>query len=149
MEHLMRLDHINLCATDVAALTGTLSRHFAYEVVNQGTVPDYPGATNPGSAYAFLVGQDASSIVISEIAPVADGGSAYPSGFHFGLIQDSADAVHAKHAELIEAGYAPGPISAGFEVLGATWTAFYCEIGDGLEIEVNHRTASAILDRNS
>ena len=27
----------------------------------------------------------------------------------------------------------------GFQVWGATWTAFYCPLGDGLDIEVNYR----------
>lgn len=142
----MRLDHLNLCASDVPALTRTLTQHFDHRVIQEGTVPDYPGATNPGSAFAFLLGSDGSYVVISEIEAPADGASAYPVGFHFGLMQDSAEAVRAKHAELAAAGYRPGVISDGFEVLGATWTAFMCPVGDGLEIEVNHRTASAILD---
>lgn len=144
----MRLDHINLCASDVPALTRTMEQHFGYEVLQAGTIPDYPGATNAGEAYSFLVGQDGSYIVISEITATADGASAYPRQFHFGLMQDTVEAVHDKHAELLEAGYQPGPISSGFEVLGATWTAFYCPIGDGLEIEINYRTRSAVLDRN-
>ena len=71
---------------------------------------------------------------------------AYPPGFHFGLIQDSVEAVHLKHAELTAAGLNPGRINGPFEAVGATWTAFYCPLGDGLEIEINHRTRSKILD---
>ncbi|PRY04638.1 hypothetical protein [Kineococcus rhizosphaerae] len=55
--------------------------------------------------------------------------------------------MREKHTELLDAGYEPGKISSGFEVLGATWTAFYCPLGDGLEIEINHRTPSPLLDR--
>jgi hypothetical protein len=61
-------------------------------------------------------------------------------------MQESAEAVHAKHAQLGAAGFDPGAISDGFEVFGAVWTAFYCRLGDGLEIEINHRTHSTILD---
>ena len=31
-------------------------------------------------------------------------------------------------------------------MFGAIWTAFYCPVGDGLEVEGNHRTRSTILD---
>ncbi len=142
----MHLDHLNLCASDVAALTQTLERHFGYRVVQAGHVPEGPGVANPGSAFAFLQGEDGSSIVVTQIDAQPDGRSSYPLQFHFGLMQESADAVHAKHAELTAAGYTPGAISAGFEVFGAVWTAFYCPIGDGLEVEVNHRTRSTTLD---
>ncbi|MCS7483801.1 VOC family protein [Umezawaea endophytica] len=143
----MRLDHINLCASDVPALTRTLTRHFGYTALREGTVADYPGAPNPGAAFSFLLGQDGSHIVVTQITAAAEDVSSYPPQFHFGLMQDTVEAVHEKHAELTAAGHRPGPISSGFEVLGATWTAFYCPLGDGLEIEINHRTASALLDR--
>ncbi len=81
-----------------------------------------------------------------QASPEPDGQSAYPTGFHFGLIQDSREAVYAKHDELLGAGYRPGKINDGFEVWGATWTAFYCPLGDGLQIEVNYRTSSGLLD---
>ncbi|GAB2579078.1 VOC family protein [Microlunatus antarcticus] len=141
----MRLNHVNLCASDVNALTRTLEAHFSYSTVQSGTVPNYPGVPNPGTEYAMLIGDDGSDIVITQIDPPSDGESAYPPQFHFGLIQDTAQAVHSLHAELTTAGYEPGTISV-FEVLGATWTAFYCPLGDGLEIEINHRTDSDLLD---
>ena len=144
----MHLNHLNLCSSDVSALTDTLEQHFGYQVVQAGRVPDLPGVPNAGTDFAFLLGQDESYIVISQIDPHPHDQSSYPPQFHFGLMQDSADAVHAKHAELTAAGYHPGEVSEGFEVFGAEWTAFYCTIGDGLEIEVNHRTHSTILDRH-
>lgn len=141
----MRLNHINLCASDVAALQAKLEQHFGYRTVDAGTVPDVPGLASAGTEYAMLIGEDGSNIVISQI-DVPDH-SAYPPQFHFGLIQDTREAVHAKHAELEAAGLAPGPISGPFEVLGAQWTAFSCPLGDGLEVEINHRTGSDTLDR--
>lgn len=145
----MRLDHINLCASDVAALTRTMTRHFGYETLQEGRVPDRPDTPNAGSSFSFLLGEDGSYIVISEIQPRPDGSSSYPPQFHFGLMQDSVEAVRAKHAELTAAGFEPEPINSGFEVFGAIWTAFYCPVGDGLEIEINHRSASSVLDRDS
>jgi hypothetical protein len=142
----MRLNHINLCASDVPAMARTLEQHFDYDLFVLTKVTEQMGVLEPGSDFAMLTGLDGSYVVISQIDPTPDGSSAYPSFFHFGVMQDSADAVHAKHAELEAAGYHPGAISDGFEVAGATWTAFYCEIGDGLEVEVNHRTWSEQLD---
>ena len=142
----VQLNHVNLCASDVPALAHTLETHFGYRTVDSGTVPDEPWADNPGSAYAILVGEDLSDIVITQIDPVPEGESAYPPQFHVGLMQDSADAVHAKHADLVRAGFEPSDVNEGFEVLGATWTAFYCALGDGLDVEVNHRTHSDLLD---
>lgn len=143
---MMHLDHLNLCASDVPALSSTLERHFGYRLVQADRVPDVAGLPNAGSEFAFLMGQDGSCIVVTQIDAHPDGRSSYPPQFHFGLMQETAAAVHAKHAELTAAGFEPGEISAGFEVFGAVWTAFYCSMGDGLEIEINHRTRSAILD---
>ena len=138
----MRLNHINLCASDVTALTDKLVTHFGYRIIDSGHAPAAVG----GGYFAAVTGNDGSEFVITQIDPVPDGGSAYPKGFHFGLIQDSREAVYAKHDELTAAGLHPGEISDGFQVWGATWTAFYCPLGDGLDIEVNYRTASVLLD---
>jgi hypothetical protein len=140
----MMLNHINLCSSNVPALTHTLDTHFGYRTVQAGTVLDEPWATDPGSHFAMLIGTDGSNLVITQIDPVP-GGTAYPTGFHFGIIQDSPDAVTSKHDELAAAGLNPGPIST-FDALGATWTAFTCPLGDGLEVEINHRSRSELLD---
>ncbi|GAA2698150.1 VOC family protein [Actinoplanes palleronii] len=140
----MRLNHINLCASDVTALAGTLVTHFGYRIIDTGRAP----AAFGGGSFAAVAGSDGSEFVITQIDPVPDGGSAYPKGFHFGLIQQSREAVYTKHAELTAAGLNPGAISDGFQVWGATWTAFYCPLGDGLDLEVNYRTPSALLDTN-
>ncbi|TQS45095.1 VOC family protein [Cryptosporangium phraense] len=137
----MRLNHINLCASDVTALTDKLVAHFGYRLIDSGR-----SSFGPAGDFAAVVGKDGSEFVITQIDPVPEGGSAYPEGFHFGLIQDSRAAVYDKHAELVAAGLNPGDISDGFQVCGATWTAFYCPLGDGLEVEVNYRTPSALLD---
>lgn len=124
----------------------TLANHFGYRVVEAGKKSPWDDPTAPAEHFACVVGPDGSELVITQIDAQADGRSAYPKGFHFGLFQDSREAVFAKHDELTAAGYAPGKIRDGFEVWGATWTAFYCPLGDGLEIEINYRTASKLLD---
>ena len=141
----MRLNHVNLCASDVPLLAGKLVDHFGYRLIDSGEFPRQDGS-GESQAFAAVVGQDGSELVISQIDAIPGAGSAYPRGFHFGLIQDSRDAVLAKHAELAAAGFQPGDISDGFEVWGSTWTAFYCPLGDGLEIEINYRTPSPLLD---
>lgn len=141
----MTLDHINLCSSDVPALTRTLETHFGYRTVQAGTVPDEPWATDPGSHFAMLIGHDGSNIVITQINPAPDAHSAYPNGFHFGLMQPTAEAVNDMHNELGAAGLHPGPVSH-FDAVGASWIAFYCPLGDGLEVEINYRTPSELLD---
>lgn len=141
----MPFNHINLCASDVKALRTTLEQHFGYRTVDSGTVPNIPGIAGAGGDFAMLVGEDDSNIVITHIDPSEN--PSYPPGFHFGLIQDSVEAVHLKHRELTAAGFSPGKINGPFEAVGAHWTAFYCPLGDGLEVEINHRTRSDILDR--
>ncbi|GAB3261499.1 VOC family protein [Kineosporia babensis] len=138
----MKLNHVNLCTSDVIALTRTLVEHFGYRLVDSGIVH----GSDDASRFAAVLGPDGSELVITQIAPTPDGSPAYPKGFHFGLMQESREEVLAKHRDLDAAGYAPGPISDGFEVWGATWTAFYCPLGDGLEVEVNYRTHSVLLD---
>lgn len=137
----MKLNHINLCSSDVPALSSFLNRFFDYEVLKAGKVPMPAADTKAESDYAMLEGVDGSFIVITEIlSPVQP---AYPTNFHFGIIMETPAQVHDKHRELGEAGFHPEKISEGFEVLGERWTAFYCPIGDGMKIEVNHRTGPA------
>ncbi|GAA4672276.1 VOC family protein [Frondihabitans cladoniiphilus] len=140
----MRLNHINLCASDVPAMADKLVTHFGYRVVDSGAYPLPDGSGN--SHFSAIVGTDGSEFLITQIAAPTEGMSAYPNGFHFGLIQDTREAVLTKHDELTAAGLAPGKINDGFEVWGATWTAFYCDLGDGLEVEINYRTQSDRLD---
>lgn len=140
----MHLNHINLCASNVPALASTLVNHFNYRLADSGAIPRPDD--DEDSHFALVIGADGSELVITQItAPPADQ-SAYPQGFHFGLIQPSREAVYAKHDELTTAGLTPGKINDGFQVWGATWTAFYCPLGDGLEIEINYRTTSDFLD---
>lgn len=133
----MKLNHINLCTSDVSALSAFLVNHFSYHVLQAGKVPADAGEAKAETDFAMLDGADGSSLVLTQIVP--PGPSSYPTGFHFGIAMDSPDDVHAKHAELSANGHAPEGVKS-FEAVGATWTAFSCPLGDGLKIEINHRS---------
>jgi hypothetical protein len=91
----------------------------------------------PGSGFALLRGSDGFSLIITEIGP--DSPTAYPTDFHIGFILDAPDEVQAKHKQLSDGGCQPSPIKS-FEAMGSIWTAFYCPVGDGIDIEVNAHT---------
>jgi hypothetical protein len=130
----LKLNHTNLCASHVCELTHILARHFDFEVVVSGKVPQAGGPIAAGSDFAMLRGSDGFSLVITEMA---EGSTRhYPTNFHLGFMVETPDEVHAKHRELTDAGCHPGPINT-FEAMGADWTAFYCPVGDGIELEVN------------
>jgi hypothetical protein len=128
----LRLNHINICASDVPGVAYLLIKHFEYNVLQAGNIP---GASD-GPKFSVLEGRDGSSLVITEITKAAD--PAYPEGFHFGIMMGSFEEVQAKHQELVDAGLQPEKIN-DFEALGSTWKSFMCPIGDGMKIEVNHR----------
>ena len=125
----MKLNHAHLFTGDVAATGSLLTRHFAFAV------------EQAGEGFAMLRGSDGFSLVLMAFGP--EGPRTYPGAdafglriaTHIGFVVDTADAVRAKHAELRDGGCRPGPINS-FEALGQSWTAFYCPIGDGLDLEV-------------
>jgi hypothetical protein len=63
-----------------------------------------------------------------------------PISFHIGFTVDTPEEVYDKHKELSESGHNPGTIK-NFNALGESWTAFYCPVGDGIDIEVNAHIA--------
>ena len=129
----MNLNHAHLFTADVAATSGLLTRHFAFAV------------EQAGAGFAMLRGSDGFSLVLMAFG--ADGPRAFPSadtfgqriGTHIGFVVATAEAVRAKHVELDDGGCRPGAIKT-FEALGKSWTAFYCPLGDGVDIEVTAHT---------
>lgn len=125
----VKLNHANLFTSDVDALSGILIRHFAFK-------PEHAG-----EGFAMLRGSDGFSLVLMTIGP--ESSRTYPSAdvfdqhisFHIGFIVDTPEHVHAKHEDLRENGCRPGPIKT-FDAIGKRWTAFYCPVGDGIDIEV-------------
>jgi catechol 2,3-dioxygenase-like lactoylglutathione lyase family enzyme len=140
----MRLNHINLCSSDVPALASFFTEHFGYSVVQAGKVPDHIHEANAGTEFAMLDGADGSSLVLTQIVP--PGPSSYPTNFHFGIAMDSPEDVCAKNAELSDAGYCADDVKR-FEAVGADWTTFTCDLGDGLRVEVNHRSVKTSSDK--
>ena len=107
---MLKLDHVNPCSRDVAALSGTFARRFAFEVLQTGQMP------RTGAEFALLRGSDGFCLVITKIG--RDPSQAYPNKFHVGFMVDTADEVHAKHKELSESECHPGPIKNGRELDG-------------------------------
>lgn len=128
----MNLNHVNLCTNRVAEISAIFQDHFAFEVLDAN---EYS---------ATLRGQDGFLLVLTQTA--ADSPKSYPYthfpqfnfrfNFHVGFMLDSPGEVRAKHQQLKEAGLEPGSLNE-YQALGASWTAFYCPVGDGIDIEVN------------
>jgi hypothetical protein len=129
----MKLNHTNLCTSNVLLLSTIFTRHFDFEVIQKN------------AESAMLKGDDGFSLVLTVIDKNSQ--PTYPSSllfnfrisFHVGFVLEHQDEVHVKHQELINAGYNPGHINT-FNALGETWTSFYFPVGDGIDIEVTHHT---------
>jgi hypothetical protein len=125
-----KLNHLNLCTSDVLALGKLFTQHFTFTTLQAADTS------------AMLRGSDGFLLVLTQIDPHAP--PTYPYSvlftrhisFHVGFMLDAPAHVHAKHQELQAAGWQPKPIQT-FEALGAAWTSFYCPVGDGIEVEVN------------
>jgi|GEM_PF-1038550 len=126
----LKLNHLNLCTSDVPALRNVFTRHFGFDQ-QQGN-----------EVYAMLRGSDGFSLVLTQLDQHSP--PTYPNSllfkmrisFHVGFMLAAPAQVHAKHQELQAGGWQPGPVQT-FEALGAAWTAFYCPLGDGIDLEVN------------
>ncbi|QND58186.1 VOC family protein [Mesorhizobium huakuii] len=120
----MKLNHLNLTTSEVAALAGFFTSHFGFELV----------AMRGKQAFAILRGADGFSLNL--MTPGKGEPAAYPDSFHVGFFIGNPDLVHAKQAELAEAGFAPGEaqdLTRG----GVDSTSFYCLAPGGILIEVS------------
>lgn len=124
----MKLNHANLCTTDVAGLAAFFTRHFGFELV----------AMRGKDAFAILRGTD--GFALNLMRPGKGGGSDYPDGFHIGFLVDDAEGVHAMHAEMTKAGVGPDAVQ-NLVRGGAATTVFYCNAPGGLLVEVGAETA--------
>lgn len=123
----MKLNHANICTTDVAGLAHFFTRHFGFELV----------AMRGNDAFAILKGTD--GFALNLMRPGKNGEPDYPDGFHIGFLVNDADAVHAKHAEMTEADAGPGAIQ-NLVRGGTATTVFYCLAPGGLLVEVGTET---------
>lgn len=119
----MKLNHLNIITSEVAALAGFFTDHFGFELVSM----------RGRQAFAILRGSD--GFALNLMTPGKREPAAYADGFHIGFFVGKPDLVRAKQAELAEAGFAPGDVQeltrGGFDS-----TTFYCTAPGGLLVEV-------------
>ncbi len=119
----MHLNHLNLVTPDVAALAAFFRRFFGFELA----------AMRGADAFALLRGAD--GFTLSLMKPGKAEQAAYPENFHVGFFVETPESVRAKHAELSEAGLAPGEVQE-LGRAGSVMTTFYCKAPGGLLVEV-------------
>jgi len=119
----MKLNHLNLITSEVAALAGFFTSHFGFELV----------AMRGKDAFAILRGAD--GFALNVMTPGKGGPATYPDNFHVGFFVGSPDLVHAKQAELTEAGFAPGEVE-DLTRGGFNSTTFYCIAPGRILVEV-------------
>src|SRR5262245_60425438 len=121
----MKLNHLNLCTSDVPGLGDFFVQHFGFELL----------ATRGRDAFAILRGDDGFAL---NLMRSGRGGAPleYPDGFHVGFLVEHADEVRAKHRELEGAGLEPGELQK-LTRHGTPTTIFYCEAPGGVLVEVS------------
>jgi catechol 2,3-dioxygenase-like lactoylglutathione lyase family enzyme len=121
----MKLNHLNLCTSDVPGLSDFFTRFFGFELL----------AARGRDAFAILRGDDGFAL---NLMRSGRGGASieYPDGFHIGFLVAHADQVHAKHRELQDAGLEPGELQK-LTRHGTPTTIFYCEAPGGVLVEVS------------
>jgi lactoylglutathione lyase len=110
----MNLNHLNLTVTDVLKAAAFLEKYF--------------GLQNQGGDQKFTVLFDDNGLVLSLMK--AGQGIKYPSTFHIGFIQESAEQVNELNQRLKEDGFDVNPP----QQLHA-WT-FYVQAPGGFTVEV-------------
>ena len=115
----MKLNHIDLPVTDLAAASDYFQRGFGFERIPAGA-----------DGMAILRGEDGFALILQQ-AEKAD----YPPSFHIGFLQPSDDAVHAAYQRIADAGLPLPPAPA----VSYGCLAFWCQVPGGVLIEVSHR----------
>ena len=123
----MKLNHLNLCTHDVAALADFFTRFFGFELV----------AMRGKQAFAILRGDD--GFALNLMLPVKGAAADYPNGFHTGFLVDGTAQVVDKHRELTAAGMEPGEVQE-LTRGGIATTIFYCNAPGGILVEVSATT---------
>ncbi len=110
----MRLNHLNLVVTDIAAASTLLQRHFGMKEI---TRPSTPGLT--------LLRDDA-GLALALTSTRKGHKVEYPPTFHIGFIQPSEEHVNRIHAGLLADGLnVPAP-----RRLHGSWTFYFAAPGD-------------------
>ncbi|GLS43808.1 VOC family protein [Methylobacterium brachythecii] len=118
----MKLNHANICTSDVARAASLFEQHFGFARLGE-----------PRTNFAVLRGTDC--FILNLMRP-GKAAVCYPEGFHVGFFVDAPAEVHAKHAELVEGGWNPGPVE-DLTRGGFASTTFYCPLLDGVLVEVS------------
>lgn len=111
----MKLNHLNLTVTDVAASSGFLQKYFGLKPMPWGDGKISFLTDDNGMVIAVFPGQDAS----------------YPASFHIGFIQDTELTVNEINQRLRDDGF---DIKAPMRFHGS-WT-FYVKAPGGFMVEV-------------
>lgn len=119
----MRLNHLDLSVSDVAAEAAFLERFFGFHLLQ----------SKGNGGMVILQGEDGFVLVLTRMG--ASAAEAYPKTFHIGFLVGSAAEVRAMHRRLSEA--ALPECSPVGEQRGSV--LFYCRSPGGLLIEVGHR----------
>jgi catechol 2,3-dioxygenase-like lactoylglutathione lyase family enzyme len=119
----MKLNHLDLCVTDVGATAAFFTEHFGLHLQ----------AMKGRDALAILRDEAGFTLVISRARD--DEAHRYPDDFHVGFLLDRAEAVHEAYARLREAGVAtddpPRDVRGG--------ATFYVRGPERILIEVAYR----------
>ncbi|HEY9197234.1 MAG TPA: VOC family protein [Mucilaginibacter sp.] len=92
----MKLNHINLPVSDVAASTGFFEQYFNFKCIDK----------KGDNLLAVLQGADGFTLVLMSDTLNSKSNTAYPGAFHIGFFVDTRDEVLAIHAKLLKGGYA-------------------------------------------
>jgi lactoylglutathione lyase len=114
----MKLNHINLGVTDVAATVALFEKYFGLRVVNHMPQNDFMAFTNDENDALISVFK-ANDVV-------------YPKIFHIGFLQDTVEQVNAIHAKLVAGGFDPGEAKEEYGRF-----VFYLQSPGGFMIEVS------------
>lgn len=115
----MKLNHLNLPVTDVAAAHSFLQTYFGMQPMGRSS-----------TKMAGLIDASGLILVLMHVDNIAD--DAYPPGFHLGFIQETVTQVDAIYQSLKDDGFdvpAPRRMHGGW--------AFYLQAPGGFTIEVS------------
>ena len=116
----MKLNHVNLTVTDMAAAAQFLETYF--------------GLRTLASSPTTMVLLDDSDLIFTLMKAEQ---VSYPSSFHVGFVQESKEQVDAIYQRLIEGGFEPKPPQRSHGMPGGkhAWT-FYVHAPGGYLVEV-------------
>ncbi|MBD2872389.1 VOC family protein [Paenibacillus arenilitoris] len=110
----MKLNHVNLTVTDVAAARAFLQKYFGLKVGGER-----------GNAFAALFDDDGLVLTLMKGTQVS-----YPATFHIGFVQESEEKVNEINQRLKDDGFDVAPPQRAHG-----WT-FYVEAPGGFTVEV-------------